>query len=486
MCATREKASVFQRGLGWPPRSRWVRGAAASLLVAGLAAVAALAPIRGPRSPLEGIPIVKVRRAELYATVLAGGRVESAQSTEVRCALEALDIPGQGGGQSVGGTSTILQLVPDGSIVKKGDILCELDASAYNELVRRQKIAVKQAAAEREQAALTLDVAEISLRAYREGEMVQAEQQFKGQIALMQANLTRQTDRLEWARRMLGKGYTSLRQVASEELAERKMTLDLAQQIGAFDSYQRLTAPKELLSLQSQVVGARAVLDFQSVRLNIEEERLAHYQELVDGCTVRAPHGGFVIHANRSGRTPEVYLGAPVRERLRLFYLPDLSRMEIWAILHETVVDQVQPGMAVRGRVEALPGRPLEGRVMSITQFPVFDRESETGNEVKNFVARVELTTQPAGLRPGMSAEVKILTGQQREVLAIPPGAVTVEEDHNVCYVARADRFERRRVALGKATRDLLEVTEGLNEGEGVALDPALVRSGSAHRSILR
>src|SRR5207253_7071199 len=56
---------------------------------------------------------------------------------------------------------------------------CELDASDYKELVRRQKIAVKQATADHQQAALTLEVAEIELRAYREGELVQAEQLFQ-------------------------------------------------------------------------------------------------------------------------------------------------------------------------------------------------------------------------------------------------------------------------------------------------------------------
>jgi HlyD family secretion protein len=477
---------MFQRRLRRSARSRWVRGIAALILVAGLAVVPALAPISRPRSPLEEIPTVSVRRADLNAAVVAPGLVESAQSTEVRCALESFDIPGQGGGQSVGGTSTILQLIPNGSTVKKGDILCELDASAYKELVRRQKIAVKQVTAEHEQASLTLDVAEIELRAFREGERVQAEQQFRGQIALMQANLTRQTDRLGWVRRMLAKGCASRRQVVSEELAERKMTLDLAQQMRAFESYQRLSVPKELLFLQSQVAGAKAVLGFQSIRLKIEEKRLVHYQEMVDRCTVRAPHDGFVIHANRPGGTPEVYLGAPVRERLRLFYLPDLSRMEVTVIVHETVVDQIRVGMEVLGQVEALPGRVLKGRVMAISQFPLFDRESDMGNEVRNYAARVELTTQPAGLRPGMSAELKILTGQQLEVLAIPATAVTVEEGRSVCYVAHPDRFERRRVVLGKATRDLLEVTAGLKEGEEVVLDPARVHSGSTQRSILQ
>jgi hypothetical protein len=142
---------------------------------------------------------------------------------------------------------------------------------------------------------------------------------------------------------------------------------------------------------------------------------------------------------------PEVYLGAAVRERPRLFYLPDLSRMEVTVILHETVVHQTRATMNVLGQVEALPGRTHKGSVMAISPCPLFDRESDMGNEARNYAPRVQLTTQPTGLRPGMPGEVKILTGQQREVLAIPATAVTVEEGHNVCYVARP---ERRWLAL--------------------------------------
>jgi HlyD family secretion protein len=474
---------MFHGRSGRSTRWRWARGAAASALAVGLAAVAlALAPIRRPRSPLEGVPTATVRRADLDPVVLAAGRVESSRSTEIRCTLERLDITGQGGGTGVG-SSTILSLVPDGSTVKQGDVLCELDASDYTELVRRQKIAVKQATADQQQAALTLEVAQIELRAFREGEMVQAEQQFRGLIALARSSLTRQADRLAWTQRMLTKGYASPRQVATEELAEQRMTLDLAQQVTAFESYQRFSAPKNLLFLQSQVAGAQATFNFQSIRLKVEEGRLAHFQSQVDRCTVRAPHDGFVVHANRPGRNPEVYVGAPVRQRLRLFYLPELSQMEVGVMLHETVVDRVCAGMEAHGRVEALPGRALEGRVVSISQFPLYDRDSETGNEVKYFLGRVQLTAQPAGLRPGMTAEVKILAGSRRRVLTVPPAAVTVEDGRDVCYVAHKDRLERRPVRVGQATPDLLEVIEGLGEGEEVVLDAALVHPDLIQRS---
>ena len=298
----------------------WARGAVVSTLAAGLAAaVSAFAPFSRARTPLEGVPTVTVRRTNLDAEVLASGQVASSNNTEIRCTLERLNSPGQGGGGSAGGASTILSLIPNGSTVKEGDVLCELNTSDYEEMVWRQTILVEQAKANHQQAALTLDVARIKLEAYRAGEVLQAEQQFRGQIALARSEQTRQTDRLAWSKRMLAKGYSSSHQVSGDEQALQSTTFNLTESVTAFRNYQRFSVPKEILFLQSQVLGAEVTFNFQSIRLKREEDRLAHYQDLLDRCTVRAPHDGVVIYADRPGRDPSVYPGAPVRERLRLF-----------------------------------------------------------------------------------------------------------------------------------------------------------------------
>jgi HlyD family secretion protein len=57
-------------------------------------------------------------------------------------------------------------------------------------------------------------------------------------------------------------------------------------------------------------------------------------------------------------------------------------------------------------------------------------------------------------------------------VLAIPNEALTIEDGKDICYVTADHQVERREVKLGQHTRDLLEVTEGLGEGESVVLEP--------------
>lgn len=440
-----------------------------------------VATLRSSDPVFRNIPRTRVARTDVSGQVLAAGTVESTQSTEIRCTLERLT--GLGGQSLEEGASTILSLVDDGQRVQAGDIICVMDSSAYEELVRSQEIVVQEARASQRQAELALDVAKIALRAYREGEMLQIETAYKGQIALSRADLARQDDRVAWARRMVDKGYVSLAQLSSERQLRQKLDVDLHRSEMELDNYARFTVPKDLLMLESDITGAKATLDFQNTRLKREEERLALYTSMVDRCTVRAPHGGYVVYANRPGREPRVYEGAPVRERMRLFTLPDQSKLEIEVLLHETVVDRVRAGMQASVRVEALPDRVWSGVVTSVAPVPGSDEQSRYASGVSYFRGHIKLDDPPDNIRPGMTAQARILTGLREDVLTVSTVAVVNESGQDVCYVAHDDSVERRRVDVIHASRDMLEVLGGLNEGEEVFLSPRSV-SGSARASL--
>jgi HlyD family secretion protein len=435
-----------------------------------------IATLGTPRSESSFARMATVKRADLESEILVAGRVSSTESTEIRCTLERLSNAASRGAQG-GGASTILSLVPDGSNVQKGDMLCEMDASAYAELASNQEIAVEEARANRLQAALALDVARIGLQAFREGEEVQVESSYMGQIALAKSDLARQVDRVAWAARMVEKGYVSQAQLSSERLSLEKLKNNLSKSEVALDNYRRFTVPKELLTLRSRVIGAQATLGFQDIRLNRELERLNHYKNQVERCTIRAPHSGYVVYANRPGREPRVYEGAPVRERMPLFTLPDQSKLEVEIILHETVIDRVRPGMAAEIRIEALPGLRLKGILSAVSPVPVSDKNPESGTDATYFMGHVQLGTNPPKLRPGMTTQVTIFTGLRRGVLAVPTMAIAVEDDQDICYVGHETSVERRAVKVTNASRDMLEVIAGLSEGEEVFLAPALVAS---------
>jgi HlyD family secretion protein len=458
--------------------ARWWRWIAIGLAGIGLvvAREPVIATLTNPETKGAAIPTATVERADLTGEILVAGRISSTESTEIRCTLERLSTAASRGPQ-LGGASTILSLVPDGSIVRQGDLLCEMDASAYEDLASSQEISVEQARATRLQAALALDVAQIALKAFQEGEQVQVESSYNGRIALAKSDLARQIDRVAWAERMVDKGYVSHAQLSGERLTLERLRTNLRQSELVLEHYHRFTVPKELLMLKSQVIGAQATLGFQDIRLNREIERLEHYKSMVNRCTIRAPHGGYIVYANRPGREPRVYEGAPVRERMQLFTLPDQSKLEVEVILHETIIDHVRPGMTTRIRIEALPDLMLTGVLSTVSPVPVSDRNPESGTDATYFLGHVQLDANPPKLKPGMTTQVTISTGLRQGVLAVPTMAVAVEDDRDVCYVGHDQTVERRTVKVVQASRDMLEVVEGLSEGEEVFLAPARVAS---------
>jgi HlyD family secretion protein len=167
-----------------------------------------------------------------------------------------------------------------------------------------------------------------------------------------------------------------------------------------------------------------------------------------------------------------------VRSRQDLFFLPNLSRMEVKTKVNETAMRLVEPGMQARVRVEALPNFTIEGEVVSVSPLPIMPTRRFSSDQVKDYLTRVELRSVPEGLMPGMTAQVEIETASRPGALVVPTTSVAVDDGKAYCYVARGDRVERRDVTLGDAQEDLLEVVAGLDEGEQVVADPGVV-SGS-------
>src|SRR3954467_5562829 len=88
-------------------------------------------PGRRSTEALARIPTTIVRRADLSASLTAGGTVESSSNTEIECHLERMSISSQGNSFTGGGSSTILSLLDEGTTVRKGDVICTLDSSGY-------------------------------------------------------------------------------------------------------------------------------------------------------------------------------------------------------------------------------------------------------------------------------------------------------------------------------------------------------------------
>ena len=449
--------------------------AAALLAVGGLGASAVLLPAdvwstSGPTLP-EGIRRAPVVRANLDVSLSAIGEVDSAENTLIECDLEEVSERSAGGQRiSTSGRSMIIELIREGSIVAEGDILCEIDGSEYEEMIRQKLIENEQARSELQEAELDLQTAEIALTEFLEGLRVQTIQEYEGQIALAEASFNRQKDRVEWAERMLPLGYISSARYEQERQLLLSTRIDRDRAVDTLASYERYTVPKLAQTFQTDVDQKLSTATYMRRRLKRKEDQLASYRRQLANCIVRAPHGGRVIFATDDD-DPPLAVGVLVHEHMDLFQLPNLDKMEVVVPLNETVVDRVAAGMPAEVRVVAFPDRVLKGKVVEVEQLPMTTRISWIKDDVKQYRAVIEVESTP-GLLPKMEAEVEILADRRPDALVVPTEAIAFDQTTPYCYVAHRGRLERRLVEVEPGTITMLRVTSGLAEGEEVVLNP--------------
>jgi HlyD family secretion protein len=101
-----------------------------------------------------------------------------------------------------------------------------------------------------------------------------------------------------------------------------------------------------------------------------------------------------------------------------ILVLADLDTMEVAADVDETDVVRVRSGQRAKVRVDAWEDSTLEAAVTAVGLSP--RQAQSTQQQGTNFEVRARILAPPEGLRPGMNADVEILTGERDSALVVP------------------------------------------------------------------
>ncbi|APW60202.1 efflux RND transporter periplasmic adaptor subunit [Paludisphaera borealis] len=452
-------------------------GLVASLAVAGVALVS----VPGLSKPFRtlfaatSIEIVphEIKLGALPITVTEKGALESSKNDDVSCLVE--------------GQTTIIMILPEGTRVKKGQLVCELDSAALRDSLTNQKIATQGAEASYQQAKLTREVAEIAVKEYEEGVYLQDKATIKGEIKLAESEMARSEDRVAWAARMFEKGYVSRAQKVSEELNYQKAGFALEQAQGKLIVLDQFTKAKTIKELRSDVEKAHSDELAKEQTLKLERDKEAKYEKQIVNCKLYAPNDGLIVYANDAGRSfgsnaPQIEEGATVRERQKIFSLPDIANMQVNAKVHESQIDKITPNMQARIRVDAFADTELIGHVVDVAPLP--DQTSFFSSDIKVYTTRIKIDKPLPGLRPGMNAEVVILVDRKEDVLSVPVQAILEYGGKDHVAVRTGDGYERKEVTLGATNDKFVEVTQGVSAGMFVALNPVVLLSDAEKREL--
>jgi len=406
-------------------------------------------------------PMQRVSRIQIPVTFNARGSLESGKNREVVNRVE--------------GQNRIIFLANDGSMVKKGDLLVELDSSSLRDKLTTERITVQTAAAELQGAVKTREVAEFSLNEYEGGTYPSTKLDADIALKLAETNLIQANQRYDWSSGMYRKGLLARSQTVADRdsKANCEITLDRSQgKIAVLENY---TKRKKIIELTAAVAKARSDELSKAAKLALEETKKKKYETLIERCKMFAPVDGLIVHNNEASMRPGsqqelLQEGSMARENQILIKIPDPGSMRVNAKLDESIVSRVPPGSRARIRIDALPGSSLDGKVTAVQQMA--DQVSRETPEVRLYTALIALDGQNPSLRPGMTAQVEISVRESEPVIAVPAEAVLEVGDDAFVYVDSAQGPLRRGVRLGGGNGRLIEVVEGLAEGELVSLQP--------------
>jgi HlyD family secretion protein len=461
-------------------------GNTATFAIGAMAVVAAMAFGgwwmfgRGGDEEMEELITTDVTTGPYDFVVIEQGQVESATNTELRCEVRSRG-GGGGGGSSGGmgaGSTTILDVAPEGTIVEEGDVVVKLDSSNLEQERNTQLITVAGREAAVVQAENTVAAAKISRNEYLLGTFVQNEKLIQGEVFVAEQNLRTAQQNLNSAKTLQAKGIITALQVETSQynVDNAQKQLEVAQT--KLDALRLYTKEKMLKDIDSAIATAEANLAAQQSSLALEKDKLSDIEDQIEKCTIKAPQKGQVVYANESdswrGSSSSSFVvipGASVRERQVIIRLPNMNDMQVKATVNEAKVTLVRPGLPVTIRVDALRDEIIEGVVTKVN--PYAEPQSFSSGNIRKYATVIKILNPPEGLRSGMNAEVRIHVERKSEALQVPVQALAEHKGHFFSIVQKADGdYETREVFISSTNDKVATIERGLSHGDTVVMNP--------------
>ncbi len=473
---------------------------AAAAVVAVLMLVVLLKVVQGGESKNTEIATFVAKRGPLTISVLESGTIKSREQIIIKNELE--------------GRTSIISLVAEGTSVKKGDLLVELDASTLQDSKIDQEIMVQNAEAAfinaqenliviKNQAESDVNVAELTyefacedVNQYIDGQFPNLLTAAINKINLAEETLKRNEDVNDWSGRLFKEKYISKNELQADKLSLSRSRNDLQLAENDRNLLEEFTKPRQIKQLESDkyqaemalerakakgradVIQAEAALTAKKAEFDRQTIKLAKVKDQIEKATIKAPADGMVIYATtarRGGRDNREPLdeGVEVFERQELIYLPTAASAMAEVDIHEASLDKVQLGLPAIITVDALPGKRFIGKMARISPLP--DAQSMWMNpDLKVYQSDIHLEGDDPSLRTGMSCKAEIIAAQYDDAIYIPVQAVIRVAGKPTVFVVKDGNLEERTVEIGLDNNRMIRIISSLEEGELVSLAPPL------------
>lgn len=318
----------------------------------------------------------------------------------------------------------ITDLVPEGTIVSKGDYIATLDRSSYNNTLKDEMEILKKNVSDLEMKILDTAVVLSSLR----------DEIRNQQFIVEEASITVDQSKFE------------------PPAVQRQASLRL-------DKEQRLyTQKQKIYSLKA----AQSLSEIRTQKLITEKQnsKVQDLQTVLAGFTITAPTDGMVIYKkDRMGI--KIKTGSNLNPWDPIIAtLPDLSSMLSKVYVSEIDVTKVKKGQAVQISIDAFQGKSFSGKVAQIANIG----EQLANSDSKVFEVLVKIDGSDPGLRPAMTTSNKLITSKFENVVYIPEESLQAGIDSITYVFTKAGT--KQVVIAGVSNEKNIIIEQGLDEGD--------------------
>lgn len=354
---------------------------------------------------------------------------------------------------TVGGKITAVNF-DIGSYVQKGSVLVQLDDRDARIRLEQAQAQVEQAESNVRQAQAQVEAARANVRQTQarlgltEGSTFDIET--FSQVRATKAQLDLAERELGRAERLLETGDIA-RTIYDQRRAQRdqlRAQLDESRSTAA-------VAVAAIRTAQSQVGNALAAVTTARSAADAAQTQIATAQKAISDATVYAPISGYI-----SERTADLGEFAATTNKVATIVRTSVLRLRI--DVPEQSVGLVKNGQGISLQTSAFPDRNFNGTVTRIA--PNLNATS------RSLTVEAEVENTEGLLKPGQFATVRIAQTAPKPAVMIPAVAIKVDGETNKVFIVKDGRAEERIVKTGVLENDLIEIQQGVQENETVAV----------------
>ena len=328
----------------------------------------------------------------------------------------------------------IKDMIPEGSIVEKGDYVALLDQGRIKQLKETNEEALKKLIFNYNDEKIDSAVELVELR--------NGIDQFIFDLDLKRIEMEQSV-------------YESPAFQRKAQMAYERALRQLDAKTRAYQLTQK-TLKVKVLRFETQIAEAT--------------EKDQKYQLAFDGARILAPQPGMLIYGRTFGRggSRKLTVGSWVSmQNPVIATLPDLSILASETYVEEIYIAKIKVGDSARVYIDALKNQEKTGVISAISNVG----QEMSGFESKVFKVTIRIASDNKKIKPAMTTSNEIIISKEPNMLVIPRAALFSEGPEQFVYLKEFSGVTVRKVTCGNMSEKLVVIKSGLKEGDKILLN---------------